>query len=845
MNGTLSRKRGVFELAWTDGKFKSRKLDDRDSPAVAAALGFEIEQLSDDLDRIQVDFEQQGGILTALTLSPESLQTWVQAGKGDGTGPDVSSDSTARLAALVDDELQDGSMLSGRALSETQKSEVLERIIATKGPLPPDSDLIAYNRWKDGFPILLADTITEVAGPVPPPFVPITESRGFRNPFHYVPTPPRTSADKVLADAGSLVDLAQQAGHHRAQPGRFSGDFTIRFAVKTPLLVLDHERPVESIAEDQEHFGWTTTCHAGFPFIQPTSARGLLRSLVRAATNSRFRTLPDKLGDTRTGYRLGTDAARRLMPVRLRGSDATGWHAEILYGDNPSRLGNGVQHAAWLHLNTQLPGGLSPTSGQVLQAELKLYRHTVRNFEYWRVVRIATPGSTYGPEPMFARGTHRAADPTRTKTVIGVAHITRKTATNKHDDRLFFVEGQPPTSGTLPKEPIGQAAKNDFQLLLHQYFDLERSGTPAYPVAPPYIAARTTVVDGMLCYALFDAAGAIESLHPALLPRALHNSTIADTIDTSLRPASHSAELSPVDRLFGWANDSGSGSLRSRVSVIGLDATNLEVTESVAGWIPLEVQSSPKNSPRFSGSPNSGGGPHKPEERQDIRWGHKANTIRGHKVWISPTGSQVDPRWWKLERDEQAVYQRGLQPENRPVQDNQNKSVDSWIGGGYLDVRVGVKNLSAFELGALLWLFDPSPGREVKYRLGMGKSLGFGAVAPTLTNWNVATTEELRAYWDSLETTEPTPAPESIRKELKDNFAKLMNAAYPAVLRDLDQLRRGYEDGLPLAPPRERARRDPRDKLWFFRNESTSAEKGGRQDLGPVVGNDGLTFFNG
>jgi hypothetical protein len=339
----------------------------------------------------------------------------------------------------------------------------------------------------------------------------------------------------------------------------------------------------------------------------------------------------------------------------------------------------------------------------------------------------------------------------------------------------------------------------------------------------------------MLCYARMQG-GEIASLHPAILSRGMHETSMADTIHGSLRPASGKTQLSVADLLFGWvATTEGDGEFRSRVSVSPIRA-ELQAEESVDAngqpiWLPLEVLLAPKNAPRFAGSPDWSGRAHGRGDRSSISWGRSTgidtyNTIRGHKMWVTPTGPEL----------------RGPVANNEKRQDKVNRSINGWFREGSFRLTLRVKDVTPLELGALLWLFQQGSegSSEIRYRIGLGKSLGFGSTSPHIESMKLSTTEQLREFWRNLDHNEPELTDDVTLMACMATFTAAMNATFKGVLPAFDKLRRGYDDGYPLIPPRSTQFRDERSTVWSANNEARPAH---RETLDAATSNDGLPFY--
>jgi hypothetical protein len=446
MNGSLKIEKGRLVLSWGTGKdTKNRQVNDKDVPLIAAGFALDAMKIEgfDGLAKIAIEFEQANNVVTTFAVSVEAPQelkaSWVAAldqKTNVATEEDIERISAAEFAQNLLVALEP-------IVPTTEEISEIAALILANRPLPPRFGVTAYNSWSAGFDedlrlarnLVLGEPKTE--GPKIPGVDDPQEVGDFRNPFHYVPTPARITSDPNLSDLGerSLTSF----GHHRAQPGRFNGELTIRFNVETPTLILDHEAPVDL---GNEHQGFHVARYNNAPIIQPTSARGLVRSLVRATTNSRFQTLPDKKGARRGGFRLGTSAAQRLVPCRLHLNNGA-WTAELFIGTNTSPTSTTTQHAAWLPQGLTLSAGL-PTTGQEVEAFARKTKHVRGKFEFWQVIQVRdlhTPN--WGPEDDRERtrpdGTKKHVRiGTTKKTLTGVVFRTGNTAQGKHDERRIL-----------------------------------------------------------------------------------------------------------------------------------------------------------------------------------------------------------------------------------------------------------------------------------------------------------------------------------------------------------------------------------------------------------------------
>lgn len=236
-------------------------------------------------------------------------------------------------------------------------------------------------------------------------------------------------------------------------------------------------------------------------------------------------------------------------------------------------------------------------------------------------------------------------------------------------------------------------------------------------------------------------------LRPVMISRLLHDSPPGTLLDDSLRPATALDRLSPADRVFGWVSprrttEDADAAHRAQLRVVDMELPDAgSAVERLDGGLTIEPLSSPKPSQgRFYVGKRSHDGTVKPLEprvRRDqfFRPGH---TLRGRKVyphqqWM--VGKEAPELRYLLDYEppRRRARKDSDDPETRPKRDSQNVTLREWIKPG-VEFRavLRIDNLNDLELGALLWLLDPSrlgtSGELGRLKLGGGKPLGFGSV---------------------------------------------------------------------------------------------------------------------
>jgi CRISPR-associated protein (TIGR03986 family) len=306
---------------------------------------------------------------------------------------------------------------------------------------------------------------------------------------------------------------------------------------------------------------------------------------------------------------------------------------------------------------------------------------------------------------------------------------------------------------------------------------------------------------GTLCYAhlavdaskqpVISATGKpkIDALYPVMISREL-GCVSPEALLAQLKPATSLDELSPADRVFGWANQKGDGAWRGQLRIHPLRCI-VSQTHSFGGkGLPIPILSAPKKSQaRFYVAEDKQGSPLKSNPETAAYFRRSAGSpppegLRGRKVYPHHRFAEERPEYWKghaaqVEADREPpdpaegestlcwdlpfreyvrrkgkehVPQRGQQNariERHPNRDTQNRSIEEWVApGAVFETEIDVINLNEAELGALLWLLSLPDNHY--HRLGGGKPLGFGSVRITLTSLDLANGLAKRREYSTL-----------------------------------------------------------------------------------------------
>jgi CRISPR-associated protein (TIGR03986 family) len=565
----------------------------------------------------------------------------------------------------------------------------------------------------------------------------------FENPYNFVPAPPRVTGHPTLGDA-------QPAGHHRYQAPLWSGRISVQLTTVTPLLIPGQPQVAEN---GHQTFGIRSD-EAGAPSLPPTSIKGALRAAYEAVTNSRFGVC-SKRHDSRLAFRLAAASALELIPVRVLRSapDNNGKrtllaveheaHSLTFYSTTSNDRRRGAEDAAERYGNLQegdpIPlhadcVQLNPRSGELLWVE-----ESQGLLSGWR---------------------------------RGYAVVNGPNIKNKSKERLFLEIARPRKFG------ITKVVASQWQELIDDYRrlhqrDLEKrrrngnDGADYLGDKPGETAWSRHILDaessklkhGLLCYAKVTDEHLV-ALYPVLISRELFTVAPSQLLDDSLKPAAQLSQLSPADRVFGWAQQAGQYKGQLRVAHVRCSLGSAAI-ERVGGeqGVALAILAAPKTEQaRFYGAPNRQGTPYPRGTKKTAMYRHDHGQ-RGRKAY--PHQQQAGlPDYWRVgeaqpvaltERlGQRRVYREWRFPGNSATaRSDQNRSITAWVKPGCtFTFDLQVTNLSTVELGALLWLL--TLGDDEYLRMGGGKPLGFGSVRLQVAAVDLCDGEALRAGYASF-----------------------------------------------------------------------------------------------
>jgi CRISPR-associated protein (TIGR03986 family) len=684
----------------------------------------------------------------------------------------------------------------------------------------------------------------------------------FHNPYNFVPALPRGQVTGELGDC-------KPAGHGRYLPDKWTGRIAVNLTTVTPLLIPD----ASEMTEDQNgHKTFPMRIGAdGKPYLPPTSLKGMLRSAYEAVTNSRLSVLEEH--NQLLGYRLPAKTGIEMVPARIQNGKLCLYTGTSEISRNGRPEGN-LMYAAWLPRYRR--EGLKIASNAVKHSHTNddpSHREYVRFwaekfvktksngdpiFTYWKVREIVPYAQQLSNRPRPSRledyrGFHKpVGEPLRS--FKGYVCITNKNIKNKHDERVFFVDS-PPLEIAIPP-----TVKTRWKKLIEDYQANEEfkkgltgpSASKGNAVWSRQICgddSELTLSEGTLCFAHLEQEGRryrILDLYPVTIPRSLYKMTPIELLDKSLHPATEKTLLSPADRLFGWVNQQGKGAYKGHLrihSVTCMDHDAIDNFGDEDATVPLAILGQPKEQQaRFYCADSDQGKALKDGANKGEGYKYEYQTLRGRKVY--PHHQGLSTNYWNnptedrtQSADNNGHYQEYRRPGSQGAEqlDDQNRSIKDWVKPETtFQFDIDIANLSAVELGALLWLLS-SP--DIHYhRLGGAKPLGFGSVWLDV-NWE-KTDLRLGSDWSEFyKSLIPISNQGSSALSCIDIYQEATVVAY-SYGRKFEQVpfiaafcrcSKGYDDNFAIHYPRVDSQPTPEGEAfkWFVNNEQDT-----RNELG-------------
>ena len=233
-----------------------------------------------------------------------------------------------------------------------------------------------------------------------------------------------------------------------------------------------------------------------------------------------------------------------------------------------------------------------------------------------------------------------------------------------------------------------------------------------------------------------------------------HEKKHHEALDETLRPAVAATEMSPAERVFGWAAPSGPGAWRGSVSVARVHpGTECKITSDGMPRILTLGAPSPSQVRFYVTDPKEG----KP-------------LLRGRKVYLH-----------------HVEFKAKKEPKAKPS----NRSITEWIEPkSTFSFKLRVLNLSKVEIGALLWILALPD--EAHHKLGYGKPLGYGSMKVSIdpNESELLLGSEWARRWEQMTPVKSPlePFDASVHDDLVEAFQKAATGDINDTFEDLDHI---------------------------------------------------------
>jgi CRISPR-associated protein (TIGR03986 family) len=664
----------------------------------------------------------------------------------------------------------------------------------------------------------------------------------FHNPYNFVPALPRN--DKKVADT-ELGDHLP-VGHHAYLADYWTGSISVKLKTKTPLLLNDASR-VEIDENGHKTFPMSLGAD-GRPHIASTSIKGMLRSAYEIVTNSRLSIFTGH--DDCLAYRNPPSPGNGrnenkpvLIPAIVVGNKPDEMSFKLLKYEKLANYGYAIK----LPRYRDREGGGSQNEVFALQYCEEPHNLPVDGNKVWVIHNakgVAEKISPWSETPPDEKADWKT----------GWVCITGENINKKRYERVF-VEGD-----NDREIPVSEQHKQIWKQLICNYKktntrgikkrDKQNESYDAYLGSKPGETAfsqhiwkeDSEALDfGTLCYVTLDSQGDITTLSPVTISRQLYSLSPDSLLDDALklRPATSLNNLSPVERVFGWANQKGSSAYKGQLRIKSVQCDSSNAIETLEPPVPLAILSSPKpEQARFYVAQDTRG---KPLSEPEKGKGYSMTSgIRGRKVYPHHLKGLQHQEWKRTDNKK----------------DDQNFSTKAWVKQGQeFTVEIQVNNLSSVELGALLWILDL--GANYYHRLGAGKPLGFGSIQVEIDWGNTALCrgKQLKAFYENLAASHPKgedvlSCVDLYKKEFCQAYGPNKEFNNIQIIQAFCQAANGFDDNLPIHYPRLTPEKRNNTKKednpifdWFGKNESVNqATPGSKIALPPLWKETGLPY---
>jgi len=681
-------------------------------------------------------------------------------------------------------------------------------------------------------------------------------SEHFLNPYNFVSLPLRPPAGHPLGDG-------PPPGHDRYREDRWSGSIPITITTVTPLLIPDHTDAArrETGAKATPPLD-VRVDHQGRPVLAGSAVKGMLRSAYEAVTNSRLSVFT---GDLPLAIRANAGDALDLLPGWVSERTETGgritWVAALrptrpVAGDDRKKPEKKPEPSPVVWAPIDLLGELEDMARVVAWMELLDYRNGTARI--WRTMAIAKSGEDL-PKPRAFVPKDQKKSPFRSLgyplvKVQAILHRTRSKFPaetgpgKKKNERLVVTEviDTDLAKADFNEEPLTPKLLASWRRVIDSYATAHENESALDGKYGTYVTepeAWRELDPGRTLYVELRK-GKVVALLPAMIGRRPFTGTPGDNLPEEHHPATSWDSLSPADRVFGWVRVRNGKSPRKKAGERDAYRGHLRIepgdtqpsadqVDRSMGHLPLTTLTSPKPAQFLFYLGDRKGKPLEGKEKKPGNGYRRepngpSKQLRGRKVYLTHRDVIGDTDYWTPSTGALPAgrHRQYAAPEGSSA--DIVTTVSGWVTPGTtFSFTIRVDNISAMELGALLWLFTLESLHY--HKIGLGKPLGFGTVEVTadLEQARLRNGEAMRDRYRSL--TESSTATADELEAMRAEFAA--DAATAVVRAEFLVAARGY-DGIAVHYPRTKVEPIAESYDWWVANDKSPS--GARHALPPL-----------
>lgn len=511
---------------------------------------------------------------------------------------------------------------------------------------------------------------------------PASDDRRAVAPYNFVPLP----NDVLKVQVGSLPDHDIYQGH--------TGHFTCTIETSSPTYVRGMSL-VDAPQESQENPEFFSLNSGKTPMLPGSSLRGMIRNLMEIVTHAKFEMTSKNplvyrsVGDTTSHgihYReriMRTDAKNSYTP-QVRGGYMR-WHNGQWWIQPAIEIGETTTTFCRIPIN-KIPKDLTPwgecKNARTIYATPGPYQYQDVRGGFLRIRYAKTLRANQQPAP----GLHKCA-------LVYSGRMLKKNTEaiifppDERSDKWWLIEQE------MELNYRDQISKEQQALLGNQ--GLLQDGQPLF-----YLVEESKLV----------------FFGHTMMMRMTYKNAPYDLVPENLR---RETDTDMVEALFGYTKKQGKGKAKAYAGRLSFsDARCLSSGNVFEQIIQPKILATPKPTTfqHYLVQPE----PNDKTKLQDYEGGQTA--LRGHKMY-----------WHKGNLSVAQIQESDLaklrEDQGKPFSKRQYRQIRPVKSGIKFQFTLRFENLSDEELGALAWVLKLGEDPRYRFKLGMGKPLGMGAIS--------------------------------------------------------------------------------------------------------------------